>query len=166
MASPKRKAPDEHELCLLSDFQILHNFAELVCKEHSLQAKALACEIIRRYTASRVEQPFRANSGTSILGMARWGDAKRVYEVFGLKRGPLDRISKAELIVSRSMEESCDKNGPSAVRAKRLYDLISIEQYLRSLEAKRRGHSVSVASSGSRVSSSGKKKETLKIIQK
>jgi len=165
MASPKRRqAPDERELYLLSEFHLLHNFTALVCKEHSLHAKELACEIMRRYTASRSEHPLETID-TSILGSARWGDAKRVEEIFGLKRGPLDRIRKEGWIESRSLDDDPDE--PSAVRAKRLYDLISIEQYLRSPEAKERGHSVRVASSGrNNASSTDKKKPNLKIMRK
>jgi hypothetical protein len=147
MASPKRRqAPDELELCLLSDFHLLHNFTDLVCREHSLQAKGLACEIMRRFTATRVEQPFPACGKPSVLGDARWGDAKRVYQIFGLKRGPLDRIRKARLIESRSLDEDQDEEGSAAVRAKRLYDLISIEEFLRSPEGKKFVRKASVTS--------------------
>lgn len=114
---------------------------------------------MRRYTAARVEQPFQANGAPSILGSATWGDAKRVYQIFGLKRGPLDRIRKAGLIVSRSMEEDCDEDEPSAVRAKRLFDLVSIEQYLRSPEGKKFVRKASVTSTKI-------KKPKLSIMQK
>lgn len=161
------QAPQSADPTSQSDFQLLNAFTSLVCREQSLHARELACEIIRRFTVSREEQTFQSNCHPSFLGMARWGDAKRVYQIFGLKRGPLDRIRKAGLIVSRSMEEDCDEDEPSAVRAKRLYDLISIEQYLRSPESKRRGHAVSVAPAGrNRVLSPGKKKQPSKIMQK
>lgn len=161
------QAPQSAALTSQSDLQLLNVFTSLVCREQSLHARELACEIIRRFTVSREEQTFQSNCIPSFLGIARWGDAKRVFDVFGLKRGPLDRIRKAGLIVSRSMEEDCDEDEPSAVRAKRLYDLISIEQYLRSPESKSRGHTVSVTAAGrSRVISTGKKKQPLKIMQK
>lgn len=165
MASPKRcQAPDERQLCQLNDFDLLHAFTDLVCKQHSLRAKELACEMMRRYTSPRAANPLDAND-TSILGGAKWGDAKRVEMIFGLKRGPLDRIRKEGWIESRSLDY--DQDEPSAVRAKRLYDLISIEQYLRSPEATERRHSVSVASTGrNNASSTDKKKPNLKIMQK
>lgn len=153
------QAPQSAALTSQTDLQLLNAFTSLVCKEHSLQAKALAWEIMRRYTAARVEQPFQANGAPSILGSATWGDAKRVYQIFGLKRGPLDRIRKAGLIVSRSMEEDCDEDEPSAVRAKRLFDLVSIEQYLRSPEGKKFVRKASVTSTKI-------KKPKLSIMQK
>lgn len=160
MASPKRRqAPDELELCRLSDLHLLHNFTDLVCKEHSLQAKRLACEIMRRYTSTRVEQSFPAYGNSSILGDARWGDAKRVYQIFGLRRGPLDRIRKAGLIVSSSLDEDQDEEGSAAVRAKRLYDLISIEEFLRSPKGKKFVRKASVTSTT-------KKKSDLNIMRK
>jgi hypothetical protein len=155
----RRQAPDERELCSLSDSHLLHNFTDLVCKEHSLQAKALACEIMRRYTASRVEQPFQTNGNSSIPGSEMWGDAHRVFQIFGIKRGPLDRIRKAELIESSSLEVDRSGDEKSAVRAKRLYDLNSIEHYLKSQNSKGRCNAASIPSSRS-------EKPNLKVMQK
>lgn len=141
MSSPKRRrAPNECELCSLSDFHLLHKFTDLVCEEHSLEAKAVACEIMRRYTSARVETQSATNGDPSTLGSSRWGDATRVYEIFGIKRGPLDRLRRVGLIKSSSLEEGKDGDVVSAVRAKRLYDLISIEQFLRSQKSKERCH--------------------------
>jgi hypothetical protein len=110
----------------LSDFEILHRITALVSKEHSVEAEILLLEIIRRFTSSRAERPREKNGESSILGLARWGDAKRVYEIFGLKRSPLDRLHK-------DSADGC----ASYMRSKRLFDLISIEKFLRSPEGKR-----------------------------
>lgn len=120
----------------LSDFEILHRITALVSKEHSVEAEILLLEIIRRFTSSRAERPREKNGESSILGLARWGDAKRVYEIFGLKRSPLDRLHKEGKIVSRSLDDSAD-GCASYMRSKRLFDLISIEKFLRSPEETR-----------------------------
>jgi hypothetical protein len=115
----------------LSDFEILHRIADLVSKEQSVEARTLLLEMIRRFASSRAASGA-TGSKHSILGMARWGDAKRVYDIFGIKRGPLDRLRRSGKIESRSLDDVEDEQSPSSMRAKRLYDLVTIEKFLRS----------------------------------
>lgn len=135
MASPKhRQYPEEPDLITQSDFQLLNSLTNLVSKENSQSLKAVAWEIMRRYSdfLSKPE-PTRVKDYISILGDARWGDAKRVEVIFGLKRGVLDRLSKADKIKSKALDEDRKNAGDApAVRAKRLYNLISISEYLES----------------------------------
>lgn len=131
----------EHDglrLSHLSDIEILHRITSLVRKEHSVETEALLLEMIRRFTAPKTTSPIQQADRPSILGIAKWGDAKRVYEIFGIKRGPLDRLWKKEIIMSRSLDDDADDGSPSSsVRAKRLYDLVSIETFLRSPAGKK-----------------------------
>jgi hypothetical protein len=131
----------EHDglrLSHLSDIEILHRITSLVSKEHSVETEALLLEMIRRFTAPKTTSPIQNTDRPSILGIAKWGDAKRVYEIFGIKRGPLDRLWKKEIITSRSLDDDADDGSPSSsVRAKRLYDLVSIETFLRSPAGKK-----------------------------
>lgn len=132
MALPVYKpAPDERELGSLSDIQILHAFAELVSREQCPIAKALALEIMRRFTARGDENPELEQIRTT-LGSARWGDAQQVEKIFGIKRGPLDGLRTAGRIDSSSLGDDSSDRHQRAVRAKRLFDLVSI---MRCLEA-------------------------------
>jgi hypothetical protein len=127
MAFPvRRPTPDECELGSLSDIQFLHAFAELVSREQSPQAKALALEMMRRYTACLGDQTAELKQIRNTLGSARWGDALQVEKIFGIKRGPLDRLRKAGRIDSSSLDDDPIDRCHHAVRAKRLFDLVSI----------------------------------------
>ena len=134
MYTPKRRPePEEPDLSSQSDFQLLNAFTSLVTKERS-QLKTIAWEIMRRYS-SYLDKPIptKVKNHDISLGSARWGDAKRVEVIFGLKRGVLIRLREAGLIKSSALEEDRKDGGASpAVRAKRLYDLISIAEYLES----------------------------------
>ena len=133
MSAPKRKpAPEEPDLSSQSDFQLLNALINLVSKENSQSLKAIAWEIMRRYSGLLSKLvPTRTKDYSSILGDARWGDAKRIEAIFGMKRGVLIRLREAGLIRSKPLEEDRKEEGASpAVRAKRLFDLISIAEYL------------------------------------
>lgn len=129
MASPKRRqAHVEPDLTSLSDFQLLNKFAEHCSKERSHALKMIAWEIMRRYTAYlAASAPPKVVPPEPQLGDARWGDAKRAEMIFGLKRGVLNSLHAAKLIKSKSLDE-----GRDGKRAKRLYDLLSIQSYLNS----------------------------------
>jgi hypothetical protein len=135
MAAPKRgPGPESPDLSTQSDFQLLNGFTSLVSKEHSQPLKEIAWEIMRRYS-SYLDKPIpsKAKNHNSILGDARWGDARRVEAIFGIKRGVLIRLREAGLIRSKPLEEDHKDDGSSSsVRAKRLYSLISIAEYLES----------------------------------
>ena len=135
MAAPKRRPdPESPDLSTQSDFRLLNAFTDLVSKEHSQPLKAIAWEIMRRYSGY-LDKPVtaKAKNHDSSLGAARWGDAKRVEVIFGIKRGVLNRLREAGLIRSKPLEEDRKEEGASpAVRAKRLFDLISIAEYLES----------------------------------
>lgn len=110
----------------LTDFQLLQAFTELVSKERSHPLHHMAWEIMRRYTTHLAEiTPNKEDSNSSSLGDTRWGDAKRAETIFGMKRGVLNSLSKHGLIKSKTLDQ-----GRQGTRAKRLYDLISIESYL------------------------------------
>ena len=150
----------------LSNFEILHRITALVSKEHSVEAEVLLLEMIRRFTASRADLLREKSGESSILGLARWGDAKRVYEIFGLKRSPLDRLHKEGKIVSRSLDDSADECA-SSMRSKRLFDLISIEKFLRSPEGRRIARNTKLAraadgEAGSKSGNRNKRKLTRK----
>ncbi len=134
MYTPKRRPePEEPDLSSQSDFQLLNAFTSLVGREHSQPLKTIAWEIMRRYSSFLDKPPIaaKARNHDTILGGARWGDAKRVEAIFGIKRGVLIRLREAGLIKSSALEEDRKDGGASpAVRAKRLYDLISIAEYL------------------------------------
>lgn len=127
MALPVRKpVPDERALGSLSDIQFLHTYAEHFSREQCPQAKALALEMMRRYAASHGDETAELKHIKNTLGSARWGDAQQVEKIFGIKRGPLDRLRKAGRIDSCSLDDGPIDRCPQAVRAKRLYDLVSI----------------------------------------
>jgi hypothetical protein len=130
MALPKRRQdPNEPDLTSLSDFQLLNSLAEHCNKERSHALLKVAWEIMRRYTAhSGANAPEKVEAPNPKLGDARWGDAKRAEIIFGLKRGVLNSLSAANLIISKSLDD-----GRNGKRAKRLYDLVSIQDYLNSI---------------------------------
>ncbi len=148
-AAKRSQKKDGRPISDLSDFEIVHRITDLVSKEHSAEAEVCLLEIIRRFTASRAERPPDKNGKSSILGSARWGDAKRVYEIYGLKRSPLDRLYKEGKIVSRSLEDAEDGRA-SSIRTKRLFDLISIEEFLRSPQGKRIARNTKLAADADR----------------
>ena len=85
--------PEEPDLSTQSDFRLLSDFADFVSRERSRELKAIAWEIMRRYTASlAAHAPKGQKDRGSILGETRWGDAKRVEAVFGIRRGVLRRL--------------------------------------------------------------------------
>ena len=138
MASPKRRhSSPEPDLILLSDFQLLHDFTELVGSHPSQQLKAVAWEIMRRYTshleASAKPEPKDYNA---TLGDARWGDAKRVEQIFGTKRGVLLRLADEGVVTSCSLEsERSDGETCKTTRAKRMYSLVSIAEHFERMAA-------------------------------
>jgi hypothetical protein len=137
MSAPKRRpAPESPDLSTQTDFQLLNSLANLVSKEASSQLTVVAWEIMRRYTTSLGSQgPTKRCGYEAILKDARWGDAKRVEAIFGIKRGVLIRLREAGLIRSKPLEDDREDAGEvPAVRAKRLYELISIAEYLESDE--------------------------------
>ena len=122
---PDNETPD---LTSQSDFQLLNHLTEHASKERSYALRAVVWEIMRRYTAYlTITPPTKAVPPDSRLGDARWGDAKRAESIFGLKRAVLNRRCEEGLIKSKSLNE-----GKCGKRAKRLYDLLSIEAYLHS----------------------------------
>ena len=132
--SRRTPAPEEPDLSSQTDFQLLNALTGLVSKEQSQQLKNIAWEIMRRYS-SCLDKPIPTipKEYHSVLVNARWGDAKRVFEIFGMQRGPLTRLREAGLIKSNPPEKDSKNEGASpAAREKRLYDLISIVEYLES----------------------------------
>jgi hypothetical protein len=88
----------------------------------------IAWEIMRRYTSHLATiAPTKVVLPDPQLGDARWGDAKRAEAIYGLKRGVLNSLRADDLIISKSLDE-----GRGGKRAKRLYDLVSIQSYLNS----------------------------------
>lgn len=127
--SKRRTDPEEPDLSSQTDYQLLNAITSLVSKEQARSLKAVAWEIMRRYS-SCLDKPIPTTPPDyhSVLGNARWGDAKRVFEIFGMQRGVLLRLRETGLI-----ETNPPENGkPPASREKRLYDLISIIEYLKS----------------------------------
>lgn len=133
MSASKDKAGSvTQDLSSQTDFQLLNAFTNLVSKEQSQQLTTVAWEIMRRYS-SFLDKPIptRPKDYDSILGIARWGDAKRVEEIFGIRRGVLIRLRKAGLIKTNPPEKGGKNDGGApAAREKRLYDLISVAEYL------------------------------------
>jgi hypothetical protein len=127
MASSKRMPdPEEPDLTSHTDFQLLNALTDLVSKENSKRLKLIAWEIMRRYSIHLDKpDPTKSKDCNTILGDSRWGDAKRVEVIFGLKRGVLNSLRESKLIISKSLDE-----GRDGKRAKRLYDLLSIQSYL------------------------------------
>jgi hypothetical protein len=137
MSAPKRRpAPEAPDLSTQSDFQILNAFTNLVSKEHSHELKMIAWEIMRRY-ASFLDKPLppKAMDHNSILGDAKWGDAKRVEAIFGIKRSPLYALMDAGKIRSISLADDSNDARPSK-RGKRLFDLASIAEYFDALPSR------------------------------
>jgi hypothetical protein len=132
-ATPRRKpAPAEPDLSSQSDFQLLNYLTSLASKENSQQLTAIIWEVMRRYTAALVDQPPAPTKDYSAsLGDARWGDAKRVETIFGIKRGVLRGLVDKDLIKSKVLGGEGDSSGASTnKKAKRLYSLVSILEYL------------------------------------
>ncbi|MCB1129547.1 MAG: hypothetical protein KDN05_00360 [Verrucomicrobiae bacterium] len=92
---------------------------------------------MRRYTASlSAHEPKGKKDRGSILGETRWGDAKRVEAVFGIRRGVLRRLLIEGKIQSKHLEvDRPNSDDAAAVRAKRLYSFKSIEDYLETGES-------------------------------
>lgn len=135
MSASKDKASSvTPDLTSQTDFQLLNAFLSLVSKEQSQPLTTIAWEIMRRYSSFLDKSvPTKPKDYDSILGIARWGDAKRVEEIFGIKRGVLIGLRDAGLIKTNSPEKGRREDGePPAARAKRLYDLISIVEFLES----------------------------------
>lgn len=137
-SSIRRRSPAEPDLTTRSDFRLLTDFTNLVGNHPSQQLKAIAWEIMRRYTshleASAKPEP-RDYSAT--LGDARWGDAKRVEQLFGIKRGVLLRLAIDGVVKDRSLESECSGEGTcQSTRAKRLYCLVSIAEHLEACSEK------------------------------
>lgn len=133
MASPKRRqSSHEPDLNSQSDFTLLNDFVDLVGSHPSQQLKAVAWEIMRRYTS---HLDASAKTGTkdysSTLGHALWGDAKRVEQIFGIKRGVLLRLAEEGVVTDSSLESERSGEGAcQSTRAKRLYCLVSIAEHL------------------------------------
>jgi hypothetical protein len=123
----RRSASHEPDLSTKSDFQLLNEFTALASPESS-RLKAVAWEIMRRYTANleTCSKP-EPKDYSSTLGDARWGDAKRVERIFGIKRGVLLGLVAKGLVITSSLDgEGSGDKSCAAVRAKRLYCLISV----------------------------------------
>ncbi|MCP5543862.1 MAG: hypothetical protein H7A49_08140 [Akkermansiaceae bacterium] len=124
MVAPRRKpAPLEPDLSSLPDFQLLHELLAHVSEERFSKLKALAWEMMRRYTAWVAEQPPASSRDyNAILGEARWGDAKRVEAIFGVKRGVVNGLVDKGLIKSKVLGEDPDTSTTSVKKkAKRIY---------------------------------------------
>ena len=119
----------------LSDMQLFNALVRSVGSDASSALKDVAWEIIRRFSDSLADtEPAPQKNYEAILGEARWGDAKRVESIFGLKRGVLNRLREQKSIASVALEDEVGEEGlPKSARAKRLYDLISIAGYLEKL---------------------------------
>ncbi len=92
---------------------------------------------MRRYT-SHLEDSAKPvpKDYTSTLGDARWGDAKRVEQIFGTKRGVLHRLSDEGVVTSCSLEsERSDGKTCKTTRAKRMYSLLSIAEHFERMAA-------------------------------
>lgn len=127
MAKSSRK-PDAQcqDLTLESDFYLLNRLTELATAERSQQLQQTVWEIMRRYSAHlSAIPPAKPAHRSAKLGDARWGDAKRAEFIFGMKRGVLNSLAEHGLIKCKSLDQ-----GRNGKRAKRLYDLVSIEEYL------------------------------------
>ena len=133
MASPKRREGSlEQDLTTRSDFQLLNDFTQHIGSHPSGQLKSIAWEIMRRYTAHLEASAKPEPKDYSVtLGDARWGDAKRVEFIFGIKRGVLLRLADEDAVKSCSLEsERSDEVEAQSTRAKRLYSLVSIAEHL------------------------------------
>jgi len=122
------------DLSSQTDFQLLNAFTRLVSKEQSQQLTTIAWEIIHRYSSFLDKPvPTKPEDYHSVLGNARWGDAKKVEEIFGMKRGVLNRLGDAGLIKTNLPEKGSKNDGaPPLAWEKRFYDLVSIAEYLES----------------------------------
>lgn len=113
-----------------SDFRLFSEFAEIVSSQ-SVQIKDIAWEIIRRYSKYLESQtPPTTKDYRTILGDARWGDAKRVEQIFGIKRSVLRRLTEEGLVITSPLDSNKSGDSVKAAKAKRLYCLISIETYI------------------------------------
>ena len=134
MAIPKRRPdPVQSDLTSLSDFLLLATFTEFLSPQ-SDHLKAVAWEIIRRYSshleASAKPEP---KDYSATLGEARWGDAKRVERIFGIKRGVLLKHAQNGQVITSSL--GCGEPGEqsqTAQKAKRLYCLMSVAKCVES----------------------------------
>lgn len=132
MAIPKRRlASHEPDLTHQTDFQLLTDLTALASPESS-RLKAVAWEIMRRYTAHlEARSKPESKDYSSTLGEARWGDAKRVEQIFGIKRGVLLRLAEEGVVKDCSLEsERSGERDCQSTRAKRLYCLVSIAEHL------------------------------------
>lgn len=132
MAISKRTPdPEEPDLSTQSDFQLLNALTGLVSKENSSQLKSIAWEIMRRYTSVLEErEKTKSIDYGATLGDARWGDAKRVEQIFGIKRGVLLRLAEDGVVIDSSLESERSGEACKSTRAKRLYCLVSIAEYV------------------------------------
>lgn len=132
MAIPKqRQGSDEPDLTNQSDFQLLNEFTALACSESS-RLKAVALEIMCQYTSHlEVFAKPQGKDHTSTPGDARWGDAKRVEAIFGIKRNKLLRLVDEQHVVTSSLDNQEASYKPcAAVRAKRLFSLTSVAEHV------------------------------------
>lgn len=138
MASPKRKqGSNEPNLTTRSDFQLLNDFSSLVGSHPSEQLKSVAWEIMRRYT-SHLEAGEKAipKDYNATLGDARWGDAKRVEAIFGIRRNKLLRMQAKGQVKTVSLgDEKPSSDASASAKAKRLYCLVSILNHIESKSA-------------------------------
>jgi len=139
MASTKRRHDKNvDDLTKRSDFQLLNDFSNLVGTYPSEQLKVVAWEIMRRYTShlGALAKP-EPRDYNATLGDARWGDAKRVEAIFGIKRGVLLRLADEGTVKSSSLEcEHSDAGVGLSTRAKRLYCLVSIAEHVEACSEK------------------------------
>jgi hypothetical protein len=124
-ASSHSSNPNDPDLTQYTDFQLLSYFTEIVGKELSPSLKLSAWEIMRRYAHQlSISDSKQTNTGDND---PKWGDAKRVELIYGIRRGVLTSLHKERLITSKTLEA-----GRKGSRAKRLYSLRSIDAYLQS----------------------------------
>lgn len=130
--SKRRDGSLEQDLTTRSDFQLLNDFTQHIGSHPSGQLKSIAWEILRRYTAHlEASAKPEPKDYSATLGDARWGDAKRVEQIFGIKRGVLNRLFEEDAVKSSSLESECsDEVAGQSIRAKRLYCLVSIAEHL------------------------------------
>lgn len=129
--SRHKPEPGEPDLTQLTDFQLLNRHAELAAKERSHPLQQTAWEIVRRYTADLAasEKPAPKDYHAT-LGEARWGDAKRIEKIFGIRRSVLLRLAAEGSVKSSSLQSMEDDAAAAPTRAKRLYCLVSLAEHL------------------------------------
>lgn len=89
---------------------------------------------MRRYTAhlEAIAKPVPKDYNAT-LGDARWGDAKRVEAIFGIRRNKLLRMQAKRQVKTVSLGDENPSNDASAnAKAKRLYCLVSIVDLIES----------------------------------